>query len=248
METLLTDVHDPVLLVRLNRPQRRNAITMQMLEELQDLLRKAGNDPAIRALVFTGDDKAFCSGQDLKEPEPPHFEDMINAVFNELEAFPKPTIAAMDGWCLAGGLELALACDVRVCSNRARIGDRHANIESIGGAGATVRLVRLLGPARAKDLVFSGAVLASEEARAIGLVDAVHDPSELIDKAIERARGYCVATARTVRFAKQSMNAAADLALDAALAFSRLCQAHVRAPLSNGPAAGAGPDETKMTS
>lgn len=231
METLQVETRGAIFLIRLNRPRRRNAITMQMLAELANLLREAEEDDAIRALVVTGDEKAFCSGQDLKEPEPPRFEDAINQAFNQLESWPKPTIAAIDGWCLAGGLELALACDIRLCSDRAQIGDRHANINSIGGAGATVRLVRLLGLAKAKDLVFSGAVLGPEEARAVGLVDAVHPATDLIDRAVEKARSYCVANATTIRHAKLAMNAAADLPLEAALAVSRLRQAQVRGPL-----------------
>src|SRR6185437_15911477 len=109
-------------------------------------------------LVITGDAHAFSAGQDLKEPEPPGFAEEINAVFGVLEVFPKPTVAAISGWCIAGGLELALCCDMRVAAEDARIGDWHARINSIGGAGATVRLVRLVGLARAKELVFSGAV------------------------------------------------------------------------------------------
>lgn len=231
METLLTEHHDDVLLLRLNRPRRRNAINMDLLRELGTVLREAESDAATRAIVITGDAQAFCAGQDLKEAEPPDFVPEINAIFDRLEALSKPTVAAIDGWCLAGGLELALTCDMRVCSDTAKIGDWHANINSIGGAGATVRLVRLLGLARAKELVFTGAVLEAEQARHIGLVTHVHPVGELVEKAIEHARSLCTGDPLTVRYAKQSMHAAADLPHAEALAFSLKCQETVRAVL-----------------
>ena len=231
METLETHTVDGVLLVRLMRPRRRNAINAAMLAELGEVLALARADDAVRALVITGNDQAFSAGQDLKEEEPPTFTDDINKVFNTLEDLPKPTVAAIEGWCIAGGLELALACDIRVAGEGAQIGDWHANINSIGGAGATVRLVRLLGPARAKELVFSGAALGAEAALAIGLVNHVYASAELVEKAVELARGLCVGNPITVDYAKRSMNAAADLPLGEALAFSLQCQDEVRAAL-----------------
>lgn len=231
METLLTEGHEEVLLVRLNRPRRRNAITGQLLSELDSLLDDVEADEGIRAVAITGNEQAFCAGQDLKEPEQPSFERDINELYNRIEAFPKPVIAAIDGWCLAGGLELALTCDMRICSEEAQIGDWHARINSIGGAGATVRLVRLLGLARAKELVFTGAALAGPQALKIGLVSHVYPRAELIDRAIEHARSFCTGNPVTVRYAKQSLNAAADLTLADALRHSLLCQRAVRSAL-----------------
>ncbi|MBM3599677.1 MAG: enoyl-CoA hydratase/isomerase family protein [Alphaproteobacteria bacterium] len=227
--TLLIETHGEVALLRLNRPQRRNAINGALLDELTAALARLEADPAVRALVVTGNEQAFSAGQDLKEPEPVDFVERINAAFNRLEDFPKPTVAAIGGWCIAGGLELALTCDARIAGDGAKIGDWHARINSIGGAGATVRLVRLLGLAAAKELVLSGAVLEAAAAQRIGLVSAVVPSAELVVAAIERARGFCIGSPSTVSNAKRSMMAAADLALADALAFSLRAQAEVRA-------------------
>ncbi|MGH6914377.1 MAG: enoyl-CoA hydratase/isomerase family protein [Geminicoccales bacterium] len=237
MDTLLTERHGEVLVVQLNRPERRNAIDMRLLAELRAVLHEAESDAALRALVVTGDERAFCAGQDLKEEEPPEFVAEINAVFNQLEALPMPTVAAIDGWCLAGGLELALTCDLRVAATEAKIGDWHANINSIGGAGATVRLVRLLGLTRAKELVFTGAALDAEQARAFGLVSYCYPRAELRARAVEHARAMCKADPLTVRYAKRSLHAAADLSLAEALDFSLICQERVRLALDENYAA-----------
>lgn len=230
-QALIVEPHDSVLVVRLNRPQRRNALNRELLLRLDRVLEEAERQDSVRAVVVCGDRQAFSAGQDIKEPEPPDFVALINAVLGRLESLPKPTVAAIDGWCLAGGLELALACDMRVAAASARIGDWHARINSIGGAGATVRLVRLIGLARAKELVFSGMALEGEAARAFGLVSYVYDSDALLDRAIEHARALTTGDPLTVRYAKQSLHAAADLALGEALAFSLLCQNAVRTAL-----------------
>lgn len=217
-----------VLLLRLDRPKRRNAINMALLGELRHAIEAARSDEGVRALVVTGSAEAFSAGQDTKEAEPPGFAAEINTVFAALEALPKPTVAAICGWCIAGGLELALCCDMRIAAEDARIGDWHARINSIGGAGATVRLVRLLGLARAKELVFGGAVLSGVAARNFGLVSHVYPPDAVVERAIEHARALCVADALTVGYAKRALNAAADLALEESLAYALRCQAAVR--------------------
>ena len=231
LQTLKTEHLDGVLLVRLDRPRRRNAINATMLAELKEVLASAEADDAVRALVITGTDQAFSAGQDLKEEEPPSYVADINSAFDALEALPKPTVAAIDGWCIAGGLEMALCCDVRLAGGNANIGDWHARIDSIGGAGATVRLVRLIGLARAKELVFSGEAVDAERATALGLVTHVYPSEGLVEAAVELARGLCVAKPTTVAYAKKSMNAAADLPLKDALEFSLECQEKVRAAL-----------------
>jgi enoyl-CoA hydratase/carnithine racemase len=230
-ETLIIERHEGVLLVRLNRPSRRNALNMSLLREFGAMLDGVDSDPEVRALVVTGNAQAFSAGQDLKEPEPPDFVEVINDTFNRLETLDRPTVAAIDGWCLAGGLELALCCDVRLCSTGARIGDWHARIDSIGGAGATVRLVRLLGLAKAKELVFSAGALEGEAARALGLASAVYLSESLVERALERAKALCVGNPLTIRYAKRSLQAAADLPFPDALRHSLECQHALRAAL-----------------
>ena len=228
MPTLISEQHDEILLVRLNRPERRNALNLALLEELLGVLATTAANERVRALVLTGNAQAFSAGQDLKEEEPPDYVSTINAACFGLEQLGKPTLAAIDGWCIAGGLEVALCCDLRVCADTARIGDWHARINSIGGAGATVRLVRTLGLARAKELVFSGQALDAEAARSIGLVSHVFPSAELIERAIALAKSLCIGSSVTVKYAKQSLNAAADLSFSTALAFSLECQRAVR--------------------
>ena len=231
-DTVLTETDGEIALIRLNRPQRRNALTVELLDALARELDRIERDESVRALVITGNAQAFSAGQDLKEPEPPSFVQRINQVFNRIDDFSKPTVAAIAGWCIAGGLELALVCNARIAARGARIGDWHARINSIGGAGATVRLVRLLGLARATELVLSGVALDAEAAMAIGLVNAVVPAPDLIPAAIERARGFCVGNAQTVRQAKRALKAASDLALADALAFSLERQAELRQTMS----------------
>jgi enoyl-CoA hydratase/carnithine racemase len=228
MPPLITEQHDEILLIRFNRPERRNALNLALLEELISVLDRASADDRLRALVITGNAQAFSAGQDLKEEEPPDYVRTINAACSRLEQIGKPTVAAIDGWCIAGGLELALCCDLRVCADTARIGDWHARINSIGGAGATVRLVRTVGLARAKELVFSGQALDAEAARNAGLVSHVFSAAELIERSIAFARSLCVGSPTTVNYAKKSLNAAADLALAEALAFALQCQHTLR--------------------
>ncbi len=219
---------DAIALLRFNRPSRRNALNQLLLNELAGVLEQVEANDAIRALVLTGNAQAFSSGQDLKEEEPPDYVSTINSVCSRLEMLGKPTIAAIGGWCIAGGLEVALCCDVRVCADTAKIGDWHARINSIGGAGATVRLVRTIGLARAKELVFSGNALDAEAARAAGLVSHIFPEVDLIDAAVGLARTLCIGSPATVRQAKLSLHAAADLGLAEALAYSLQCQRAVR--------------------
>ncbi|MBM3573364.1 MAG: enoyl-CoA hydratase/isomerase family protein, partial [Alphaproteobacteria bacterium] len=114
--TILSETDGEITLIRLNRPQRRNALTVELLDALDRELDRIERDESARALVVTGNAQAFSAGQDLKEPEPPSFVPRINQVFNRIESFPKPTVAAIAGWCIAGGLELALVCDARIAA------------------------------------------------------------------------------------------------------------------------------------
>jgi enoyl-CoA hydratase len=228
VRNIISEREGDILTLTLNRTSRRNALNSSLLNELNDEVEKASTDATLRAVVITGDASAFSAGQDLKEEEPHNFIALINRVFGELERLRLPTVAAIDGWCLAGGLELALCCDFRVCATTAKIGDWHARIGSIGGAGATVRLVRTIGPTKAKELVFTGAALDGQAALMVGLVSYVYPPEDLLGNARAFARTLCTGSLTTVAFAKRSLNAAIDLSLAEALDYSLLCQHAVR--------------------
>ena len=136
MPTLISEQHDEILLVRLNRPERRNALNLALLEELLGVLATTAANERVRALVLTGNAQAFSAGQDLKEEEPPDYVSTINAACFGLEQLGKPTLAAIDGWCIAGGLEVALCCDLRVCATQP------------GSATGTRASIRSAAPAR----------------------------------------------------------------------------------------------------
>jgi enoyl-CoA hydratase len=179
----------------LNRPDELNSLTADLLGAIADRLAEATADPTLRALVFTGAGRAFCAGADLKSLDalPQAERDQRTAVFlarasvtfTAIVNFPKPVIAAVNGIATAGGLELVLACDIVVAAKGARIGDGHANYGLLPGAGASVRLPRRVGAARAKYLFFTGELVPAETLVAAGLVNEVVENDKLIPRAEE---------------------------------------------------------------
>jgi enoyl-CoA hydratase len=178
-----------------------NTLSQELLRQLRDVARKLGDDPAIKAVVVAGGEKAFAAGADISE-----FGDQEAAraiakgfrdAFDAVAAIPRPVIAAIRGYALGGGLELAMACDLRVASENARVGQPEILLGIIPGAGATQRLARLVGPARAKEMTWSGRQVRAEEAHAIGLVDRVAPSDEVehvaVHWAAELAKGAVVA-------------------------------------------------------
>jgi enoyl-CoA hydratase/carnithine racemase len=215
-EAIAVDHDGELAVIRLARPRQMNALNAQLIRELTEAVQDLESDDAVRVVVITGDDRAFSAGADLKETPPPDWEEEINAAFDRLETLSKPTIAAIRGWCIAGGLELAMSCDLRVAADDAKIGDWHVKIRSIGGAGATVRLPRLVGLSRAKELVFTGAAIDGGEAHRIGLVNRVCPSEDVLAHARALAREIAGGDAVTIAYAKQALQGGADLDLPAA--------------------------------
>ena len=191
---VLSEVRDGALWLTLNRTAALNAITPEVVDGLNTALAAAENDPAVHAVVLTGNGRAFCAGADLKyvrqttqgdESAVARFLDSVLGVMGRLEKFPKPTIAAINGMALAGGLELVLCCDLVIAARSARLGDAHANFGLLPGGGSSVRLPRKIGPTRAKYLLFSGDFVPAEELVAAGLVNRVVDDAELLDAAAQ---------------------------------------------------------------
>ncbi len=185
-------VRDGALWLALDRPTALNSITPAMVEALNQALAAAEHDPAVCAVVLTGRGRAFCAGADLKyvrqttqgdESAVARFLDSVLGVMNRLEKFPKPTIAAINGLALAGGLELVLCCDLVIAARSARLGDAHANFGLLPGGGSSVRLPRKIGPTRAKYLLFTGDFVPAEELVSAGLVNQVLDDADLLDGA-----------------------------------------------------------------
>ena len=172
--------------IRLNRPEAMNSLTPEVLSGIDQALSDAEGNQDVRAVVLTGTGRAFCAGADLKDVRsqsgsdgPRLFLDSVLATMNRLDSFPKPVIAALNGLALAGGLELVLCCDLVLAARGAKIGDAHANYGLLPGGGGSVRLPRVIGPTRAKYLLFTGEFLSADELVEAGLVNQVVDPDEL---------------------------------------------------------------------
>jgi enoyl-CoA hydratase/carnithine racemase len=200
-QLVLTEVRaGGVATLRLNRPPM-NALSQAMLGGIADAAGALADDEAVKAVVVLGGEKAFAAGADISE-----FGDQeaarrigraFRAAFDGVAAIPRPVIAAVNGFALGGGLELALSCDLRIAGDRARVGQPEILLGIIPGAGATQRLPRLVGPARAKEMIFTGRQVKADEALAIGLVDRVVPAAELEEQALswaaELASGAVVA-------------------------------------------------------
>jgi enoyl-CoA hydratase len=202
-----------VALVTIDRQEALNALDVATLTELRDNLRELGADDSARAVILTGaGDKAFVAGADIKYMSGLDVEGAKEwgALGHEagrlLETMPKPTIAAINGFALGGGCELALACDVRYASSRAKLGQPEVNLGIIPGWGGTQRLARVLGLGIAKELIFTGRTLDAEEALRIGLVNGVHDP--VLDKAREVATLLATKSPIALRLMKELANRA----------------------------------------
>jgi len=187
-ETILADVDGSVGIITLNRPDVRNAINQQMVDELHDVLGQWESREDVLGLVLSSaGGKAFMSGADIAELRERRREDALQGInanlFARFERFPRPTVAAIVGWCLGGGCELALTCDFRVAGTTSRFGQPEVGLGIMAAAGATRRLPTLVGLKHARRLLFSGAIIEADEAERIGLVDLVVPDSGVLQGA-----------------------------------------------------------------
>jgi methylglutaconyl-CoA hydratase len=183
-----------IAVITLNRPQAANALSTRLLHQLQAAIADCKSDTAVRCVIITGvGDRVFCAGADLKERvgmngnEVAAAVSLIRETINAVEALPKPVIAAMNGSAFGGGLELALACDVRIVAKTAKLGLTETSLGIIPGAGGTQRLPRLVGKGRAKELIFTARRIDAQEALQIGLVEFIAPVDTLKDQAIQLA-------------------------------------------------------------
>lgn len=233
-EKLLLEISAGVAVVTLNRPRVRNALDMALVDELRTCLHELGTSADLEVCILTGSGPAFCAGADLKQrlnmtasEQVTHTEGILECA-NLLEQLPVPVIAAVNGAAYAGGLELALACDVRIAAAGATFAFPEVSLGIFPGAGGPIRLPRLVGRGWARLMIFSGEPVGADEALRIGLVERVVSAQALMDEAMGLA-GRIAANSRTgVRAAKRLMNSGGEMSFTAAIALSNA----LRHPLS----------------
>lgn len=206
---------EDVLLLRLNRPERRNALSTPLLSEVAAALAQADADDIIRAVVITGNVKFFAAGADLNELSQSTCDDMIESprylAWQAVRGFSKPLIAAVEGWCLGAGMELLMCCDIAVAGAEAKFGQPETNLGIMPGAGGTATLTRLIGRARAMEMVLLGAPIAANTAREYGLIVHVTETGGALDRALAMGATIASRPPLALREAKASIRDTAQL-------------------------------------
>ena len=221
-EFVTLQVEDGVGTIRLDRP-KMNAIDEELYRGVQAMARKAAGNPEVRAVVVYGGERVFAAGADIKAMSQLDGRSMVawgqelTNSFTAVQEIPKPVIAAITGYALGGGYELALCADFRVMGAGAKVGQPEILLGVIPGAGGTQRLARLVGPAKAKDLVFTGRHVGAEEALEIGLADAVVPDAEVYETAVAMARKFAAGPPLALAAAKRAVDEGLELPIDGGL-------------------------------
>jgi enoyl-CoA hydratase/carnithine racemase len=226
-ELVRLEVSDGVGTIRLDRP-KMNAISLQVQAELREAAAEATERDDVRAVVVYGGERVFAAGNDVKEMADMSYTDMVKAgagvqsAVTAVARIPKPVVAAVTGYALGGGCELALAADYRIAADDATLGQPEVLLGIIPGAGGTQRLSRLVGPSKAKDLIFTGRFVKADEALAIGLVDRLVPAAEVYDAALAWAGRFTRAAAYAIRAAKESIDRGLETDLETGLEIERI--------------------------
>lgn len=214
--------NDGITVMKISAPKSLNALNSAILKEIDDFVGHL--DATTRVLIITGDgEKSFVAGADisemahLDEPQGYEFGRLGAQVFRRIETLPIPVIAAVNGFALGGGCELAMSCDIRIASSKAKFGQPEVGLGIIPGFSGTYRLPKLIGQGYAKEMIYTGKVIRSDEALRIGLVNAVYEPEELMDKAMEMAQMMLKNAPVAISLAKQSINEGYDLDAEQAI-------------------------------
>ena len=226
-ETILVEHIDAVALLTINRPDKLNALNNQVRDELLAELEAIEADDALRVVIITGaGEKSFIAGADIGEFEGRSPFDQRHAmrfprIFDAMASFPKPVIAMVNGFCLGGGCELAMSCDLRVASEKARFGQPEIKLGLIPGGGGTQRMPRLIGLGQAMRMMLTGDMIGAEEALAIGLVEQVHPHESLREKTLELAGRIAQMSPLTLRVAKEAVRASERMPIEEGLLYER---------------------------
>jgi enoyl-CoA hydratase len=224
---LVEKLEGRVGLLTVNRPDKMNALNRALREALFETLEALRHDDEVRVVVITGaGDRAFIAGADIGEFKDAGAVEQYRSmqesnIYSLMEEFPKPIIAMINGYCLGGGCELSMACDIRIASDRAKLGQPEVNLGIIPGGGGTQRLPRLVGEGRAALVIMSGTLIGADEAFQIGLVDKTFPAEELREKTLEIARGIAAKSPIALQAAKETILAARRMPLDEGLHFER---------------------------
>jgi enoyl-CoA hydratase len=226
-QTVLSTREGRVAILTINRPDKLNALNEEVRVELLAALAEIESDDAVGAVVITGSgEKSFIAGADIGEfagrsPFDQRFAMRSPRIFDVMASFPKPVIAMINGFCLGGGCELSMSCDIRVASEKARFGQPEINLGLIPGGGGTQRLPRLVGMGHAMRLILSGDMIPAAEAKEIGLVDLVFPGEELRTKTLELAQKIAGKSPLTLKVAKEALRASEKLAIEDGITYER---------------------------
>ncbi len=217
--SVICEVRGKVALITFSNPKKRNPLDSETWDQFHQILREVESNDAIRSVVITGSGEAFVGGADISALKKRTPADALegsskgNEILRFLEGLNRPVIAAINGWALGGGCELALACDIRIASDRAKIGQTEVKIGIMPGYGGNIRLPRLIGIGKAKEMIFTGKMVDAQEAERIGLVNTVVSHERLMDESIGLAQSLAEGPA-SIRYAKQAINQAWTFFLD----------------------------------
>jgi enoyl-CoA hydratase/carnithine racemase len=227
-EWIQFEQREKIAVLTLNRPEAANALSKRLLLDLKKLLQTMRDRNDVQTVIITGSGPFFCAGADLKERKGMEVEEvkqavqLIRSAINEVENLPQPTIAAINGAAMGGGLELALACDIRIAAQDAKLGLTETSLGIIPGAGGTQRLPRLIGKGRAKELIFAARKISGAEAETLGLVEYAVEAEQVLDRALGLAKEFVENAPLSLRQAKVAINQGMDTEITTGLKMEEL--------------------------
>jgi enoyl-CoA hydratase len=229
-KTIQVETRENIGIITFNRPEVRNALSREMVNETRHAMEDFLLDETLKAVIFTGaGGKSFISGADISELRGRTVSDALlrinTGLCREIEQFSLPTLAAIDGYALGGGCELAMACDLRVASEASKFGQPEVGLGIIPGAGGTYRLVRLVGLGKARELVLTGRIFGAKEALEIGLINRIAGQESVLENAMELAREIARNSTLALKFAKMALNATHEMSSEMGMLFESTAQA-----------------------